>query len=121
MESFCSLNNVLEALVDRDVFSELCGLKVVADVVRSSLFDKVAKASLLKLYRRAQSTESDRHWITVGTALLKARDTLSEQPFDACPLYLMHFIVRPDGGVVFEMKLRLLHTVMYDRATGSLL
>lgn len=123
MESFCSQNQVLPELVDKTVLDTLNGLKTVSDAIRSSLFHKENKTSLLKLYRKAQTSDTDRHWMTPGTSapLIKARETESGQPFDACPLYLLHFVVSSNGDLCFQQNLRLFHSVMYDRIGGGLL
>ena len=123
MDAFCNENQVDPSLVDHEILVEILALHTVADVLRSSLFGTEDKRTLLNLYRKAQTTKKDRHWMTspCSRALIKARDTMSEQPFDACPLYLMHFMVSPVGDITFQMKLRLLHTIMYDRTNGSLL
>lgn len=120
---FCSANEIHPDLVDVDVLDELLNIQSVADVLRSDLFHKENKASLLKLYKKAKTTKSERHWMTPATskALIKARDTHSGQPFDACPLYLIHFVVTSSGQVQFQLKLRLFHSVMYDRVNGKLL
>ena len=123
IEIFCSENGVPDMLVDVEVFGELMGLEQIADVIRSDLFHRENKQSLLKLYRKAQTSGVVRHWMTpaVSRPLIKARDTDSGQPFDTCPMYLMHFVVTPTGNVDFQTKLRLVHTVMYNRLQGSLL
>lgn len=123
LDLFCSENRVPDALVSEDVLDELVGLQTVASVIRSSLFHRDNKQSLLKLYKKAKTSGIDRHWMTpsVTRPLIKARETNTEQPFDACPLYLMHFVVTPTGSIHFQIKLRLLHTVMYNRLQGSLL
>lgn len=122
-DNFCSENQVPETLVDTEVLNELFNIKSVADVLRSALFHKENKQSLLKLYKKAQTSGTDRHWMTpaVTKPLLKARETHPKQPFDGCPLYLIHFVVSPNGNVQFQTKLRLLHTVMYNRLEGTLL
>ena len=123
MESFCLQNQILSGLVDKDVLNTLNSLKTVSDAIRSSLFHKENKTSLLKLYLKAQTSGTDRHWMTPGTSvpLLKAHETQPEQPFDACPLYLMHFVVSSNGDLCFQQKLRLFHSVMYDRVGGGTL
>ena len=122
-ELFCSANHIHSDLVNVDVLEELSQLKNIADVLRSGLFHKENKASLLKLYKKAHTSKTERHWMTPTTTnqLVKAKVTQPEQPFDTCPLYLMHFIISPSGQVAFQFKLRLLHSVMYDRNNGSLL
>ena len=122
-ELFCSVNHIHPDLVNADVLKELEQLQTIANVLRSDLFHKENKASLLKLYKKAQTSKSERHWMTPATTnpLIKAKVTHPEQPFDACPMYLMHFIISPSGQVAFQSELRLFHSVMYDRNNGSLL
>ena len=122
-EFFCSINHIHPDLVNLDVLNELSQLQTIANVLRSGLFHKENIASLLKLYKKAQTSKTERHWMTSATTnpLIKAKVTHPEQPFDACPLYLMHFIISPSGQVAFQSKLRLFHSVMYDRNNGSLL
>jgi hypothetical protein len=122
-EIFCSENQVPETLVDTEVLNELLNITSVADVIRSALFHKENKQSLLKLYKKAQTSGTDRHWMTpaVTKPLLNARETHQKQPFDGCPIYLIHFVVSSNGDAQFQNKLRLLHTVMYDRLEGTLL
>lgn len=123
MESFCSQNKVWPELVNQDVLAQLNSLSAVSDAIRSTLFHKENKTSLLKLYRKAQTSGANRHWMTPGTSepLIKARETQSKQPFDACPLYLLHFVVSPKGDLHFQQRIQLFHSVMYDREEGKLL
>lgn len=108
LASFCKANNIPERFVETKTLDQLNNLKSVANVLRSPLWNRQTKARLLKLYRKAQRTQTERHWIAPApmSPLIHAEDLFHR------PLYLSHFVVSKDGGVQFQPKLKMVHTIV---------
>ena len=106
IDLFCCENAVPISRVDRKVFDELVSLKTVSDVLRSSLFGRENKQTLLKLYKKVEMTDVERFWLVSSTTrpLLKYRNE--------SPLYLMHFMVTSKGNIQFQTKINLLHSLI---------
>ena len=113
MELFCLENTLPIGRVDKYILDEFLSLQTVAEVIRSSLFDKKSKHSLIKLFKSVKISNKDMYWLVCSTSisLLKTRHSRSKNPFDKCPLYLMHFLVTPSGRVKFQIKLSPLHQI----------
>lgn len=122
LNQFCKLNNIPEAFVHTETFMKLNQIATVEDVLRSSLWNRHSKTTMLRLYKKAKTTGTERHWMSPATLepLIKAKEQYPSHPFDECPLYLIHFVVSDKGEVRFQPKLRLFRYITYRHTDGNI-